>query len=86
MGYPSSTNNQVEAPVTGDVDVALASIVDQTTSATYTYICEALPGTLTSSPGWRISRLTNATGVLAWANGSGQFSNIADNRSSLSYS
>ena len=67
------------------IDAALAEIIDQTTSATYTYICEALPGTASSAAAWRISRLTTATGVIQWADGNGKFDNVADNRASLTY-
>lgn len=59
---------------------ALAEIIDTTTSATYSYHCEAAPGTATSAAAWRISRLTVATGVVQWADGNGNFDNVADNR------
>jgi hypothetical protein len=58
----------------------LAEIIDTTTSATYSYHCEAQPGTLTSAALWRISRLTVATGVVQWADGNANFDNIAANR------
>lgn len=67
-------------------DAALAEIIDQTTTAGYTYMCEALPGAATSAAAWRISRLATATGVVQWADGNAAFDNIADNRASLSYS
>lgn len=54
--------------------------------ATYTYAGEALPGTATSSVGWRIKRLTNATNALVWADGDSNFDNVWDSRASLSYS
>lgn len=84
QGYPSSSNT-AEFPVTGSVDCALANIIDQTTSSTYTYICEAIPGTASFLPLWRISRLTVATGVIQWASGNGNFDKIADNRALLTY-
>ena len=68
------------------VSEAFASIVDSTTTAGYTYICEAQPGTPSNSPYWRISRLNQSTGQMAWAGGNSLFVNIADSRASLSYS
>ena len=61
--------------------IAYAEIIDTTTSATYSYHCEAQPGTATAAASWRISRLTVATGVVQWADGNSNFDNIADNRS-----
>lgn len=66
-------------PVRGASD-PVAEIIDTTSSATYAYHCEALAGSATSAPVWRISRLTVATGVVQWANGDGNFDNIADAR------
>lgn len=77
-------NNAMKYMAVGDV--SLAEIIDQTTTAGYTYMCEALPGTLTSASAWRISRLNMATGVVLWADGNANFDNVADNRASLSYS
>lgn len=68
------------AQVVAADDVAYAEIIDTTTSATYAYHCEALAGSATSAAVWRISRLTVATGVVQWANGDGNFDNIADAR------
>ena len=70
----------------GGMDFPFASIVDTTTTAGYTYICEAPPGTPTSDAAWRISRLNQTTGQTEWAGGSGNFTQIADNRASLAYS
>lgn len=64
----------------------LASIVDSTTTAGSVYTCEAAPGSATSAAVWRISKKVTATGVTTWANGDGNFDNIADNRASISYS
>lgn len=66
-------------------DVQYASIVDQTTSVGYTYICEAQPGTPTSSASWRICRLTTSTGQFVWAGGNANFDKVADNRSLMAY-
>ena len=53
---------------------------------TYTYVGVALPGTATSASGWQIKRITDATGDVDWAAGDIKFTNIWDNRASLSYS
>jgi len=63
----------------------LAEIIDSTTNSLYTYYCEAVPGTASSAASWRISRMTNATGVIQWADGDAGFDNVADNRASLTY-
>jgi len=58
------------------------------TGGTVTYIGEATTGTTTSSSNWRIKRLTQSGSVLIieWADGNGNFDNIWDNRTSLTYS
>jgi hypothetical protein len=68
------------------VDPALTMIVDSSTTVGYTYICEAAPGTASSAALWRICKVTDATGNTVWADGNGNFDNVADNRASLSYS
>ena len=62
------------------------SIVDDQTTAGQVYFCEAPVGVLSSEAGWRISRLTTATGETKWADGNTKYDNIADNRASLTYS
>lgn len=69
-----------------DAEPAYASIVDSTTSTTYTYMCEAMPGTLEAAAAWRICRMNNATGVTTWADGNANFDNVAANRAALNYS
>ena len=68
-------------------DGAITTIIDNTTSATYTYIGEASPGSSsaagTAAPIWRISRITVANGTTEWA--SSKFDQIWDNRASLTY-
>ena len=68
------------------VSEALASIVDSTTTAGYTYICEAQPGQVATAATWRVSRLNQSTGQTQWAGGSASFTQIASNRASLTYS
>ena len=67
------------------VDVALTTLIDSTTTAGYTYVGEATPGTPTSAAKWRISRITDASGSVYFATG-GDFDQVWDNRASVSYS
>lgn len=60
-------------------------IIDTTTTAGYYYHCLAATGTKTAQTGWQISRFTVATGRTEWADGDGEFDNIADDRASLTY-
>lgn len=56
--------------------------------ATTSYRGEAVPGSLTSDPLWRVQRIT-ITGddlVIEWADGSSDFTQIWDDRLSLTYS
>lgn len=89
----SALNDQRSSPVIGVVmlsdgseipEASLASIIDSTTTAGYTYFCDAAPGSLSSAAVWRISRMSSA-GVTQWADGNANFDNIADNRASLTY-
>ena len=65
--------------------VDLSSIVDSTTTAGYTYICKAAPGTAAGAVGWQICRI-DSTGSKLWAGGSAAFDKIAANRAGYSYS
>ena len=58
--------------------------VDNTSSATYTYIGEAEPGSLGTAAVWRIMQVTNANGSIAYAD-SGNFSQVWNNRTGLTY-
>jgi hypothetical protein len=53
--------------------------------ATYTYIGKALPGTLSSTPSWRLFRITNSTGVLRHADGVASYSKVWDDRAGYTY-
>lgn len=66
-------------------DAPMASIIDSTTTVGVVYFCSAVPGSATSAPVWSISRLTTATGRTQWADGTGEFTKVADNRASLTY-
>ncbi len=59
---------------------------DTTSSASYSYSCEAPAGTATSAAGWRISRYEYATGKNMYADGDTNYDNVADDRASLTYS
>ena len=51
------------------------------------YVGEAEPGTLTSAPSWRIKKMTYVDSkltVIQWAD-EGKFTQIYDNRGSLTY-
>jgi hypothetical protein len=51
------------------------------------YVGEAVTGAATSAAAWRIKKINTSGGVsFTWANGSSAFSNIWDNRASLTYS
>lgn len=80
-----SLQSQLDATVSGinDVFAIRLDAVDQTT-----YIGEADPGSLDSSPVWRIKRMieTGPDIAITWANGISDFNTIWDDRLSLSYS
>lgn len=65
----------------------MARIVD-TTVANTTYICEAAPGTSASVANWRISRtvVSGTVTTTTWAGGFAAFDQVANNRTSLTYS
>lgn len=54
--------------------------------ATYLYIGKAVIGSSTASAVWQIQRITQSDTTILWADGNGNFDNIWDNYSSLSYS
>ena len=62
------------------------SILDKTTNASYIYYCETkkLDAAL-SDPVWQCTRFTIASGVDTYANGNDNYTNIASNRASLTY-
>lgn len=67
------------------IPAPLASIVDSSTTAGSVYTCEAMPGSASSAAVWRISKKVTSTGVTTWADGNGNFDNVADDRASLAY-
>lgn len=62
------------------------SIRDDYTNTDYIYYCETkdLDAALTDAV-WQCSRLTVATGRAVFANGNDNYTNIASNRTSLTY-
>ena len=61
---------------------ALSTEIDE--GETYTYVGKAVPGTATGDAAWKVLRITNATGASRYAD-SGKFTQIWDNRASLTY-
>lgn len=54
------------------------------------YVGMALPGTATSTPAWKIAKLTwdinNNPLMVQWANGDNEYLNVWDNRATFTYS
>lgn len=74
-------------PALSDGAESLQELIDEA-SATTTYFGTALSGEATSAASWRIQRqsVSGTVTTFAWANGKNDFTNIWDNRASLSYS
>ena len=61
--------------------------VDDTTTASVTYIGKAPSGTATSSAKWSIQKIDESSGVvITWADGNDNEDNVWDDRASLTYS
>lgn len=68
-------------------DSALATRIDDTTTADTTYIGKAPIGSATNAAVWQITKLATSSGLIkTWADGDASFDNVWDNRASLSYS
>lgn len=67
--------------------MAMKIAVDEA-SATVTYVGEASTGAALSAALWRIKRITvsGTVTIIEWANGNGNFTNVWNNRVSLTYS
>jgi len=52
----------------------------------YLYTGKALPGSNDADPVWRISRFNMIDGVIEYANGNENFTNVYDDRETLNYS
>lgn len=60
---------------------AMATRLDDTTTANVTYVGKAATGTATSAAAWQMSKIDETTGmVITWADGNGLFDNVWDNR------
>lgn len=59
--------------------------LDDTTTLNMIYIGEAVPGTATSAATWRIKRLNVAIGLIIEWSGNGDFTQVWNNRASLTY-
>lgn len=66
-----------------------AILIDDVSTTSMTYIGKANIGSATSAAGWQIQRMdesgTPTTTVIKWANGNDGFSNVWNNRTSLTY-
>lgn len=61
-------------------------LIDDYTTAGYTYVCYAIPGpAATSAAVWKIKRI-DSIGCVMWADGNTKYDNVADNRAALTYS
>jgi len=70
-----------------DITQKYTTLLDEVGSITY--VGEALPGSLTSDPVWRIKKIDESTDpelILEWADGVSIFIKVWDNRASYSYS
>ena len=73
--------------VTGGAAAAMQNLKDDNADGN-TYFGEAVPGTATSAAGWQILRM-NVSGTVTsfkYANGDSGYTNVWDNRTSLTYS
>lgn len=62
------------------------TLVDDYSSTSYVYICSTYElSALTSEAKWTVKRINNSTGLEQYADGNDLPDNIADNRTSLTY-
>lgn len=80
-----TTQTNFETSVSSYVHEGLYAMIIQS-NATYTYIAEAIPGTLANSASWRVKRIVTATGTTTWALGNSNFVHVATNLTALNYS
>lgn len=80
--FPDTVKRDIE-----ELKREFAIVVDDTTTASVTYVGKARPGSVTSSGVWQVKKIDQTSGVvITWADGNTLFDNIWDNRASLSYS
>lgn len=76
----------VNAKAVFPYDTPLATQVDTTTTPNTVYVGQAAMGSATSSAGWQIFAVSTSGPItVKWANGNSAYSNVFDNRASLSY-
>lgn len=76
----------VEVDAQGNQTANFATRVDDTTTASTTYIGNAPIGSATSSAVWQIYKIDESSGMVkTWADGDANYDNVWDNRASLSY-
>lgn len=64
----------------------LATEVDTSSTASVIYVGQAAMGSDTSDPMWQIQAINTSNGVkITWANSNSAYSNIWDNRTSITY-
>lgn len=89
-GINISDNGDGTITISSEDGMAYATRLDQDDSGLIYYRGEAVVGSVTSSPAWRIQRITFTDGsddiIIQWADGDALFNNIWDNRVSLTYS
>lgn len=72
-------------PVNGAMPVSDGALAAKiTSSGGYTYVGEAAPGTAQATAAWRCCRI-DSTGTTVWADGDGNFDNVATDLTALSY-
>ena len=79
LNLPGSNRGDADPAYTNDAahvaDGALASgpIYED---ASFKYFGDAIPGSSLTASVWRVSRLSNSTSQLEWADGDGKFDNV----------
>lgn len=83
LGVGSDT---VKVAVVKAAEEVYTTVIDNTSTANVTYMCEAPVGSLTSAAVWRCQKIDSGStpNTIKWA-GTGDFDQIADNRTSLTY-
>lgn len=86
-GGGGSTTISADTSSVSTRQLAMKTVMDEY-SSTVTYIGDADTGSSVASAVWRIKRLTQSGTILyvEWADGDGQFNNVWNDRTTLSYS
>ena len=82
--------SQGQKPVSVEINPTSTIVIDYVSGTNPIYIGSAVPGTATSDNKWQIKKLTfdgnNNPTAIQFAGGSPSYTNIWDNRASLTYS